>query len=381
MSNLTPNSVRKLQQNDLFINSEIPESYRNLSIEEIHQRGAEIKKRFGNDLLILAHHYQQDGTYWFHDVSGDSLYLAQQAAKTSAKYIVFCGVHFMAECADILTGDDQAVILPNMDAGCPMADMANVPDVEKVWSELAEICGDESILPVTYVNSTAALKAFCAKHGGTVCTSSNADKILTWALKQNKKVMFFPDQYLGRNTSLALGIPAEQIVLWDRKQKNGGLSSQQVEDSRVILWDGYCYVHRQFTVEDVENVRKKIPGVQVIVHPESREDVVAASDDSGSTNKIIKVLKESPSDVKWAVGTEFHLVDRIARELKEKEGKEIVPLSEIPRICSNMMSIHPLNVLWALEQLDAGNIVNRLIVPEETKGLAKEALNRMLSLS
>ncbi|NQU63926.1 MAG: quinolinate synthase NadA, partial [SAR324 cluster bacterium] len=301
----------------------IPPIYYQLTQEEIQQRGAEAKRILGADLLILCHHYQQDGTFWFGDVAGDSLYLAQQAAKSTAKYIIFCGVHFMAESADIITHDDQTVILPDLEAGCSMADMADTPAVEKAWDYLAGICGDNTIIPITYINSTASLKAFCASRGGTVCTSSNADKILKWALDQNKRVLFFPDQHPGRNTANALQVEKEKIVLWQRDLANGGLSDQAILNSKVLLWDGYCSVHCRFSTAQIDAVRKRIPDVKVVVHPECPEEIVQASDYAGSTNKIIQLITESEPGSSWAVGTELSLVNRLARKMAREQDKHV----------------------------------------------------------
>ena len=252
---------------ELSAEGDIPSSYYRLSMEEIHRRGLIAKESLGDDLLVLCHHYQQDGTFWFGDVSGDSLFLAREAAKTSAKYIVFCGVHFMAESADILTSDEQVVILPDLTAGCSMADMANLSIVEKAWEKIIDICGEGNIIPITYINSDAALKAFCALNGGTVCTSSNSRKILKWALERNKRVLFFPDQHLGRNTANSLDVEKRQQALWNRELEDGGLSKREIEEARVILWNGYCSVHCLFTVEQIVATRELIPDVNVIVHP------------------------------------------------------------------------------------------------------------------
>lgn len=359
----------------------IPPLYYQLSSEEIQRRGTEAKKILGDDLLILCHHYQQDGTFWFADVTGDSLYLAQQAAKSTAKYIIFCGVHFMAESADIITSENQIVMLPDLEAGCSMADMADTDTVTKAWDYLVGICGDKSIIPVTYINSTASLKAFCARHGGTVCTSSNADKILKWALAQNKRVLFFPDQHLGRNTANALQVGKDQIRLWQRDLTDGGLSDQEILDSKVLLWDGYCSVHCLFTTAQIDAVRNRIPGIKVIVHLECPEEIVQAADDSGSTNKIIDVINESAPESSWAVGTEQSLVNRLTRQMAEEQQKHVECLNLASCICSTMYQIYPHEVLWVLENLVDGKPVNRVSIAEDIKLEARQALEKMLELS
>jgi len=365
----------------LFEYEDVPSHYYKLTREELHERGRIAKEKLGDDLLVLAHHYQQDDTFWFADVAGDSLYLAQQASKTSAKYIVFCGVHFMAESADILTRDDQIAILPSLAAGCSMADMADPDTVEDCWDVLTEICGEESIIPITYINSSALLKAFCALHGGTVCTSSNSEKILKWALDQGKRVLFFPDQHLGRNTGNLLGVAAAEMVLWDRNKDDGGLSNQQIKDSKIILWDGFCSVHCRFTAAQVESARLRDPKVKVIVHPECPEEVVQAADFSGSTNKIMDVIKAAEPGSSWAVGTEINMVNRLAREMKERDNKKVEILNPNVCICSTMYRVHPANVLWILESLVDGTVHNQISVPKETADLARQALDRMLELS
>ncbi len=362
-------------------NQSIPPLYYQLSQEEIQRRGTEAKKKLGDDLLILCHHYQQDGTFWFADVTGDSLYLAQQAAKSTAKYIIFCGVHFMAESADIVTNDTQTVMLPDLEAGCSMADMADTTNVEKAWDYLVGICGENSIIPVTYINSTASLKAFCARHGGTVCTSSNADKILKWALAQNKRVLFFPDQHLGRNTANALQVEKDQICLWQRELTDGGLSHQEIRNSKVLLWDGYCSVHCRFTNAQIDAVRNRIPDVKVIVHPECPEEIVQAADYSGSTNKIIDIINESAPGSSWAVGTELSLVNRLSRKMAEEQQKHVECLNPTSCICSTMYQVYPGDVLWVLENLIDGKTVNQVSITEDIKLLARQALEKMLELS
>ncbi len=365
----------------IFLTDEIPPHYYQLSMEEIWERGLAAKEQLGDSVFILAHHYQRDETFRFGDASGDSLNLSQIAAQQSAAYIIFCGVHFMAESADILTGPEQTVILPNLTAGCSMADMADADNVEDCWEEISEICGEGHFIPVTYINSSASLKAFCGRNGGVVCTSSNTEKILRWAYDQGKNVLFFPDQHLGRNTANQMGVPRENIQLWNRHQPNGGLTPDQVKQAKMLLWNGFCSVHARFNQKQIEAVRARLPEVKVIVHPECSEEVVNASDYSGSTNKIIKIIREAEPNTKWAVGTEINLVNRLHRELYRKEGKHIECLNSNVCPCSTMYRTNPANVLWVLENLVAGRVVNTIKVPEETSQWAKIALDRMLELS
>lgn len=335
------------------------------------------KEELGDRLLILGHHYQQDAVYRFADATGDSLKLARFAAQaTSRKYIVFCGVHFMAESADILTADEQAVILPDLRAGCPMADMASMAEVEWAWRELAGV-GRERVIPVTYVNSSALIKAFVGRHGGSVCTSSNAERVLTWALGRGDKVFFFPDEHLGRNSAYALGIPDEQVVRWQRGEKLGGNSPEALRRAKVILWNGYCTVHMQFTAAHVAAWRAKDPAVQIIVHPECRHEVVRAADRYGSTEGIIKAVAESPPGSKWAIGTEVNLVHRLK---KTQPDKEVHSLSPFQCLCSTMYRIKPAYLLWVLDNLAQGRVVNRITVPAEVAAEARIALDRMLEI-
>jgi len=370
--------------NDFLQDSTLPSSYHQLSMEEIWKRGMARKQELGDQIFILCHHYQRDETFRFHDAVGDSLNLAQVAAEQTAPNLIFCGVHFMAESADILTTPEQSVILPNLNAGCSMADMAELEEVEDCWEALSTLCGcpaEDYFVPITYINSAANLKAFCGKHGGAVSTSSNAHKILTWAFDQNKKVLFFPDQHLGRNTANALKVPSEKIVLWQREQINGGLSSDTISDAKVLLWNGFCSVHLRFTVKQIEAARARIPGLQVIVHPECSAEVVQAADYSGSTNKISQIIRDSPQGSSWVVGTEINMVSRLHQELFRKEKKRIACLDSIVCPCSTMYCTHPANVLWVLDNLAEGRIVNTVQVPEKTAKWAKIALNQMLELS
>lgn len=344
------------------------------SIEKIGRR----KKELGDTLLILGHHYQQESIFQFADMTGDSLKLAKYAAEErNRKYIVFCGVHFMAESADILTLDEQAVILPDLRAGCPMADMASIDDVKWAWQELAGVVDEKKVVPVTYVNSSAAIKAFVGERKGSVCTSSNAERVLTWALAKGEKVFFFPDEHLGRNSAYALGIPADEVVLWQRGKFQGGNTPEQLRKAKVILWDGYCTVHMQFKAAHVKMWREKEPAIKIIVHPECRYEVVKEADHYGSTEAIIKAIAESPSGTKWAVGTEINLVNRLSRKFPDKE---IHSLSPFQCLCSTMYRIKPAYLLWVLDNLAAGRVVNQITVDHETALLAKVALDNMLAI-
>ena len=345
--------------------------------EELFARIRARKKEFGDDLLILCHHYQQEAVFQFADCTGDSLKLARNAAESTARNIVFCGVHFMAESADILTSETQNVFLPDLRAGCPMADMASVEDVEAAWAELAGATNNAHVVPVTYVNSSARIKAFVGERGGSVCTSSNAERVLTWALAEGEKVFFFPDEHLGRNSAHALGIPADQVVLWKRDEPLGGNTAEQLQRARVILWDGYCTVHMQFQAEHVHQWRAKDPEIKIIVHPECRRDVVGIADKYGSTEAIIKAITDSPAGSHWAVGTEINLVNRLRLQHPDKE---IHSLSPFQCLCSTMYRIKPSYLLWVLDNLAAGKMVNHITVDAQTAELAKRSLDRMLEI-
>ncbi len=343
-------------------------------VEAIGRRKAELADR----LLILGHHYQQEAVYQFADVTGDSLKLARKAAEaTDRSHIVFCGVHFMAESADILTSDAQTVILPDLRAGCPMAEMASPDDVQWAWDEVAGVAAGATVLPITYVNSSARIKAFVGTRGGAVCTSSNARKVLEWALSRADKVFFFPDEHLGRNTAVDLGIPEEEIVRWRRGRPLGGTTAGAVRRARVLLWDGYCTVHMQFRAEHVRRWRERNPAVKVIVHPECRHEVVRLADHAGSTEKIIATVQEAPPGTAWAIGTEINLVERLARRFPDKE---IHSLSPFQCLCSTMYRIKPGYLLWVLDNLAAGTVVNRISVDPETAAAARLALDRMLEI-
>lgn len=356
------------------ITSEIYGQAEEILIERIAAR----KQVLGDRLLVLCHHYQQESVYQFADMTGDSLKLAKHAAACHDRpYIVFCGVHFMAESADILTGNNQAVILPDLRAGCPMADMAGLDEVSWAWKELAQVADANRIIPVTYVNSSAAIKAFVGERGGSVCTSSNAERVLTWALERGEKVFFFPDEHLGRNSAIALGIDSGEIVLWNRDKNLGGNSAAAIKQAKVILWNGYCTVHMQFNAAHIRMWREKDPDVRIIVHPECRHEVVAGADKYGSTENIIKAVSGSPSGSKWAIGTEINLVNRLARL---NPDKEIHSLSPFQCLCSTMYRIKPKYLLWVLDNLADGKIKNQITVDPETAKLAKIALDRMLQI-
>ncbi|MFJ6124843.1 quinolinate synthase NadA [Streptomyces griseoviridis] len=344
-------------------------------------RARAAKERLGDKVFVLGHHYQRDEVIQFADVTGDSFKLARDAAaRPEAEYIVFCGVHFMAESADILTGDDQKVVLPDLAAGCSMADMATAEQVAECWDVLTEAGIAERVVPVSYMNSSADIKAFTGRHGGTICTSSNAERALQWAFEQGDKVLFLPDQHLGRNTAVRdLGMSLDDCVLYNPHKPGGGLTAQQLRDAKMILWRGHCSVHGRFSLESVEDVRARIPGVNVLVHPECRHEVVAAADQVGSTEYIIKALEAAPAGSKWAIGTELNLVRRLANRFAP-EGKEIVFLDRTVCFCSTMNRIDLPHLVWALESLADGKLVNRIEVDRETEKYAKLALERMLAL-
>ena len=343
----------------------------------LDERIAAAKAKLGKDVVILGHHYQRDEVVKFADFRGDSLKLSRQAAQTDGKYIVFCGVHFMAESADILRRDQQIVVLPDLNAGCSMADMADIGQVEACWSELATIADTRRIVPVTYMNSTAAIKSFTGENGGAVCTSSNAAAVLKWAFARGEKVLFLPDEHLGRNTGYRMGISLDDMVVWDPFQELGGNTPEALRKARIILWKGYCSVHQRFAPEHVERVRKEHPGIHVIVHPECRFEVAQAADEIGSTERILEVIQAAPAGSAWAVGTEIHLVKRMAKEMKDRK---VISLDPNVCVCTTMFRITPQHLLWALENLGTGKIVNRISVDEHTRHFARVALDRMLEL-
>lgn len=342
-------------------------------------RATAAKAALGERVFVLGHHYQRDEVIAFADVTGDSFKLARDAAaRPNAEFIVFCGVHFMAESADILTSPEQAVILPDLAAGCSMADMAAASQVNDAWKVLQEAGIADVTIPVTYMNSTAAIKAFTGEHGGTICTSSNAEQSLRWAFEQGEKVLFLPDQHLGRNTAvLSLGLSLSDCVLYDPHKPGGGLTVEQLRAAKMILWRGHCSVHGRFTPECVDDVRERVPGVTVIVHPECRYDVVTKADLVGSTEYIVKQLASAPAGSAWAIGTELNLVKRLATMHPDKQ---IVFLDKTVCYCSTMNRIDLPHLVWTLENLADGNVVNRITVDSDTAHWAKVALDRMLSL-
>ncbi|MCM3811647.1 quinolinate synthase NadA [Streptomyces sp. DR7-3] len=344
-------------------------------------RARAAKEKLGDKVFVLGHHYQRDEVIEFADVTGDSFKLARDAAaRPDAEYIVFCGVHFMAESADILTGNAQQVVLPDLAAGCSMADMATAEQVAECWEVLTEAGVADVTVPVSYMNSSADIKAFTGKHGGTICTSSNAQRALEWAFQQGRKVLFLPDQHLGRNTAVRdLGMSLEDCVVYNPHKPNGGLTPEQLRAATMILWRGHCSVHGRFSLDSVNDVRERIPDVKVLVHPECKHEVVATADYVGSTEYIIKALEAAPAGSKWAVGTELNLVRRLANRFAD-QGKEIVFLDKTVCFCSTMNRIDLPHLVWALESLVDGKVVNRIQVDEETEHFAKLALERMLML-
>src|SRR6516164_8850772 len=343
----------------------------------LDDRIAAAKAKLGKDAVILGHHYQRDEVVRFADLRGDSFKLSQQAAEAEGRYIVFCGVHFMAESADILRRDRQIVVLPDLSAGCSMADMADIGQVETCWSELAGVLDANQIIPVTYMNSTAAIKSFTGEHGGSVCTSSNAAAVMNWAFERGDKVLFLPDEHLGRNTGYRMGIPLDDMVVWDPFEELGGNAPEALRQAKVILWKGYCSVHQRFLPEHIDKVRVEHPGIRVIVHPECHFEVAQAADQIGSTEGIIKAIRAAHAGSEWAVGTEIHLVNRLGKEL---EDRRVIPLDASVCVCTTMFRITPQHLLWALENLGEGRVVNRVSVDEQTRHYAKVALDRMLSL-
>ncbi len=355
--------------------------YAQLDDENCRQRIIAAKKALGDRVVILGHHYQRDEVFEHADFSGDSLKLSREAAKSNAEYIVFCGVHFMAEVADILSRPDQVSILPDLSAGCSMADMADLQKVEKAWQELSSVIdADAQITPVTYINSAANLKAFCGDHNGVVCTSTNAQKILEWSFGQRDKVLFFPDQHLGRNTGYRMGIPLEEMVVWDYDLPMGGLSEQQIRQAKIILWKGFCSVHQMFKPVQIENFRKQYPEGKVISHPESSFEVCQLSDYVGSTEYIINTIAASEAGTQWLVGTELNLVNRLHEQMKS-QNKSVQFMSPTICMCSTMFRIDPQHLAWVLENLLEDNVVNRIQVDAQVANSARVALQRMLDIS
>jgi len=356
------------------------EDYAFLEDDACQARIAAAREKLGDRVVILGHHYQRDEVFRHADYTGDSLKLSRQAARSKAEYIVFCGVHFMAEVADILSRPEQQAILPDLAAGCSMADMADLARVQQCWEELGRVLEVERVVtPVTYINSAADLKAFCGRHGGIVCTSSNAAAILTWAFERREKVLFFPDQYLGRNTGYQMGIPLEEMVVWQPGKPLGGLSEAQIRRARIILWQGHCSVHQMFRPEHIDQFREKYPDARVIAHPECCFEVCQKSDVIGSTEVILKTVRASEPGSRWLVGTELNLVNRLRQEMKPR-GVDVHFMSPMVCMCSTMFRIDPQHLAWVLENLVDGNVVNRIRVPEEDARAARLALDRMLAL-
>jgi quinolinate synthase len=346
---------------------------------DLVERAKIARAALGDRAIVLGHHYQRDEVIEFADITGDSFKLAQAAAaQSSAEYVIFCGVHFMAESADILTSKQQKVILPDLAAGCSMADMATANQVNECWKSLEEVGVASNTIPVTYMNSSAAIKSFTGEHGGTICTSSNAEKSMRWALQQGEKILFLPDQHLGRNTAvLSLGLTLDDCVLWNPWKPMGGLTPQEIHGAKVILWRGHCSVHGRFTLQSVNEIRERVQGVQVLVHPECQHDVVSAADVVGSTEKIIQTVSNSPTGSKWAIGTELNLVSRLA---KTNPDKEIYFLDKAVCYCSTMNRIDLPHLVWAMESLVANHVVNQIQVSDEVARFSKLALERMLAL-
>jgi quinolinate synthase len=362
-------------QRGVSCTGELPEA----SDPALVERAKIARAALGDRAIVLGHHYQRDEVIEFADITGDSFKLAQAAAaQSSAEYVIFCGVHFMAESADILTSKDQKVILPDLAAGCSMADMATANQVNECWKSLEEVGVASKTIPVTYMNSSAAIKSFTGEHGGTICTSSNAEKTMRWALEQGEKILFLPDQHLGRNTAvLSLGLTLDDCVLWNPWKPMGGLTPAQIHKAKVILWRGHCSVHGRFTLDSVNEIRSRIEGVQVLVHPECQHDVVSAADVVGSTEKIIQTVSNSPAGSKWAIGTELNLVSRLA---KTNPDKEVFFLDKAICYCSTMNRIDLPHLVWAMESLVANHVVNRIQVSDEVARFSKLALERMLAL-
>ena len=357
----------------------LPERFLGLSDEEMDTRITAARTALGSRLVILGHHYQRDEVFKFADYTGDSFKLARHiASRPDADYIVFCGVHFMAESADVLASPHQQVILPDLAAGCSMADMAAPDQLEMAWADLTRMGMAPRLVPVTYINSAASIKAFVGEHGGTVCTSSNCAATLAWAFERGERILFLPDQHLGRNTAEKMGIPLDEMVVWDPDLPDGGLDPEQVRRAKMLLWKGHCSVHTRFTAQQIHALRVEHPGIKVIVHPEVPREVVQAADDAGSTEYIIRTVKASPEGSVWAVGTEVHLVNRLAHEVAP--ARTVLSLDTMGCLCSTMFRVSPNHLLWILEELVEGRVHNRITVPEDQKHWNRVALDRMLSI-
>ena len=362
------------------------ENYLTLPDHSMDDRIARSRARLGSSTVLLGHHYQRDEVIPFADYTGDSYKLSKIASETEAQYILFCGVHFMAESADVLARSDsegrslQQVILPDLNAGCSMADMAEIGQVEACWEGLQRAgLREDEVLPLTYMNSTAAIKAFCGELGGLVCTSSNAKSAFEWAFARREKILFLPDQHLGRNTAFSMGIPLSEMVVWDPYQIGGGIAPDRLRAAKVILWKGHCSVHQRFLPSHVDQVRAKYPGVQVIVHPECRWEVCQKADALGSTERLIQLVEQAPEGATIAIGTEIHLVNRLARQYAS-QGKHIITLDDTGCLCTTMFRISPQHLAWALENLEEGRVVNRIKVKNNVKRWARVALDRMLEI-
>lgn len=354
----------------------LPDAYLGLPDEVMAERIAAARATLGERLVILGHHYQRDEVIRFADVTGDSLKLARASAQSSAEFVVFCGVHFMAESADVLGPPSQQVILPDLAAGCSMADMAAIDQLEVCWDELRTL-GAGTVIPITYINSAAAIKGFCGEHHGNVCTSGNAAQVMAWAWDQADRILMLPDQHLGRNTAWAMGVPLDEMVVWDPDQPYGGLTREDIARARIILWKGHCSVHTRFTPAQIAQFRSEHPTGRVIVHPECTFETMRAADLVGSTEFIIKSIEASPAGSVWAIGTEVHLVHRLAHRFAGTHT--IVTLDSLGCLCSTMFRVSPNHLLWVLESLVQGNVPNRIVVPEPTKTWARVALDRMLT--
>lgn len=356
------------------------QDYAMLDDDECDARIIAAKSKLGKRLVILGHHYQRDEVFKHADFTGDSLKLSRNAAQSDAEYIVFCGVHFMAEVADILSRPEQVAILPDLAAGCSMADMANLVKVRQCWQELSEVFDvDNTVTPVTYINSAADLKAFCGEHDGIVCTSSNAQKVLEWSFSKRDKVLFFPDQHLGRNTGYRMGIPLEQMVTWDFSKTRGGLTESEVEKAKIILWQGHCSVHQAFKPEHIDAFLLKHPETKVIAHPEACFEVCQKADFVGSTEYILKTIREAEAHTRWLVATELNMVNRLAEESKAV-GKQVHFMSPTLCMCSTMFRTDPQHLAWILDNLVDGVVPNKISVPKQQAALAKQALDAMLKL-
>jgi quinolinate synthase len=355
------------------------ENYLALPDHSMDERIREARAKLGATTVMLGHHYQRDEVIRFADFTGDSYKLSKIAAETEAQYIVFCGVHFMAESADVLGREGQQVILPDLNAGCSMADMAEISQVEACWEALERLGLADDTIPITYMNSTAAIKAFCGERRGLVCTSSNAQAAFEWAFARGKRILFLPDQHLGRNTGFAMDIPLDQMQVWDPWGLQGGQTKASLAGSRIVLWKGHCAVHQRFLPGHVDQVRAKYPNIQVIVHPECRFEVCQKADALGSTERLIKIVEDAPAGSMFAIGTEIHLVNRLAKRFAE-HGKRIITLDDTGCLCTTMYRISPQHLAWALENLIEGRVVNRIQVRENVKHWAKVALDRMLEI-